>query len=63
MLLQKNIAHDVSIHPRPPSHNTIVSFTFLASTEDEVAALIENRSLSPIAPKSHPKTTPAKKVH
>ena len=44
------------------SHKAIVSFTFIAATEDEVDTLIENLSLSSITPKSPPKTAPAKKI-
>jgi hypothetical protein len=49
------------------SHGSIVSFTFLAASEDDVDSLIENVSFtSGIAPKSspksRPKTAPAKKA-
>lgn len=44
------------------SHGAIVSFTFLAASEDEVDSLIENLSFGTNpAPKSSPKSAPAKK--
>jgi hypothetical protein len=46
------------------SHGAILSFTFLAASEDEVDNLIENLSFAPnSAPKSHPQTPPAKKTN
>jgi hypothetical protein len=46
------------------SHGAIVSFTFLAASEDDVDSLIENLSVTPnSAPKSTPKTAPAKKAN
>jgi hypothetical protein len=46
------------------SHGAIVSFTFLAASEDDVGSLIENLSFTPnSAPKSTPKTAPAKKAN
>jgi hypothetical protein len=43
------------------SHGAILSFTFLAASEDEVDSLIENLSFSPITPKSILKIAPAGK--
>ena len=44
------------------SHGAIVSFTFLAASEDEVNSLIANLSFNANpAPKSSPKSAPAKK--
>jgi len=46
------------------SHGAIASFTFLAPSEDDVDALIDNLSFTPnSAPKSTPKTAPAKKAN
>lgn len=46
------------------SRGSIVSFTFLAASEDEVDNLIENVSFtSGIAPKARPKTAPGKKAN
>jgi hypothetical protein len=50
------------------SHGSIVSFTFLAASEDDVDNLIENVSFTSgmapkSAPKSRPKTAPAKKAN
>jgi hypothetical protein len=49
------------------SHGSILSFTFLAASEDDVDNLIENLSFTSgiapkSAPKSRPKTAPAKKA-
>jgi hypothetical protein len=49
------------------SHGSILSFTFLGASEDEVDNLIENVSFTagtapPSAPKARPKTAPAKKA-
>jgi hypothetical protein len=45
------------------SHGSILSFTFLAASEDDVDDLIENLSFTPnSAPKSHPKNAPARKM-
>ena len=46
------------------SRSSILSFTFLADSEDDVDSLIENLSFtSNPAPKSHPKTAPVKKTN
>jgi hypothetical protein len=50
------------------SHGSIVSFSFLAASEDDVDNLIENLSFTSgnapkTAPKSRPKTAPAKKAN
>jgi len=50
------------------SHGSILSFTFLAATEDDVDSLIENLSFTPASsskstPKSPPKTAPPKKAN
>jgi hypothetical protein len=50
------------------SHGSILSFTFLGASEDEVDNLIENVSLTSgiapqSAPKARPKTAPAKKAN
>ena len=46
------------------SHGAIVSFTFLAPSEDDVDNLIENLSFTPnFAPKSTPKIAPKKKTN
>jgi len=46
------------------SHGAIASFTFLAPSEDDVDALIDNLSFTPnSASKSTPKTDPAKKAN
>jgi hypothetical protein len=49
------------------SHGSILSFTFLAASEEDVDNLIENLSFTAAiapksAPKSRPKTAPAKKA-
>jgi hypothetical protein len=49
------------------SHGSILSFTFLGASEDEVDNLIENVSFTsgiapPSTPKARPKTAPAKKA-
>ena len=65
--------HDRSEKDRPTmyqstlvllSHGAIVSFTFLAPSEDDVDNLIENLSFTPnFAPKSTPKIAPKKKTN
>jgi hypothetical protein len=50
------------------SHGAILSFTFLAASEDDVDSLIENLSFTPASssrstPKSRPKTAPATKTN
>ena len=46
------------------SHGAILSFTFLAPSEDDVDSLIENLSFTPnTAPKSTPKIAPKKKAN
>ena len=45
------------------SHGAILSFSFLAASEDDVDSLIENLSFTPnSAPKSTPKSAPKKKT-
>jgi hypothetical protein len=79
-LIRQDYSHEQKDHPekdRPTtyqstlvllSHGAILSFTFLAATEDDVDSLIENLSFTPASssksnPKSHPKTGPATKTN